>query len=165
MPSFSGAASIYIDRPPEAVFSVLADPDNFPKINKLPGGGGTQGITRVDGAKSGPMSGGDLFIEHWWTAETDTNFDYPWICQESTPNQRLKIAEQGKMGDGHFYQAITYDFTPSGSGTVYSRGIRFDFPEGLLEQAPKNEADSYLQYVGLQYGMAMALKKYVEGLS
>ncbi|MBH1937679.1 SRPBCC family protein [Streptomyces sp. AV19] len=160
MPSMSGAAGVYIDRPPEAVFGVLADPDNWPEVNR----GVTLRTTRVHGDPSRPLAGGDVFVEHAAGPEGAGDFEFPWNVQESTPNTRLIIASRAELGPGHHcFQVITFEFAPSGPGTAYTRTIRVDFPEGTLEAASKDQAGSFQEYMGQQYTMAMKLKAHVEG--
>ncbi|MFG2177218.1 SRPBCC family protein [Streptomyces abikoensis] len=159
MPTMSGTASVYIERSPEAAFAVLADAGNWPTINR----GVTLRITPVTGDPSRPLAGGDTFVEHAAGPEGDTEYAFPWTVQEATPNTRLTIVSQAELGSGNpCCQTIIYEFAPSGPGTLFTRTIRVDFPDGLLEAAPKNQADSFQNYLGQQYTMAMMFKKHLE---
>ncbi|MFC5719396.1 SRPBCC family protein [Streptomyces gamaensis] len=157
----SSSASVYIGCPPDAAYAVLADPDNWPRVNR----GVTLRTARVAGDPGRPLAGGDVFIEYAaGPAENGVDFEFPWNVQESTPNARLTVMSRAELGPGHHcLQTITFEFAPSGPGTLYTRTFRVDFADGLLEAAPKEQACAFQDYLGRQYAMAMKLKRYIEG--
>ncbi len=108
--------TVVIDRPVDEVFAYVADPTNEPKWHL--------DVLEVQGTTDGPLR---LGITLNWKVKFLGLKNYRVEATAFEPNRFIEITAR----DGPVLPTVTHGFEPSGTGTRYTRRVRFQ-PTGIF---------------------------------